>query len=61
MSLTWTSQSLFLFLPVYVTMEIYRAEMYIQMAMALLNTLRECSPSITVEGLEPAAAGVETG
>jgi len=46
---------------VYVAMEIYCAVMHIQMATALLNTLRECSPSITVEGLEQAAAGVETG
>lgn len=45
----------------YVSVEIYRTGMYIQMAMARLNTLRECSPSIMVEGLEPAAAGVETG
>lgn len=61
MSLTWTSHSLFLCLPVYVTMEIYHAVMSIQMATALLNTLRECSPSIMVEGLEPAATGVVTG
>ncbi len=63
MSLTWitgTYYFLFLCLPMYMAMEIYRQVMYTQIATALLNALRECSPSIMVEGLEPVAAGLET-
>ncbi len=62
MSFIWITGAyyfLFLCLPMYMAMEIYHPVMYTQIATALLNTLRECSPSIVAEGLEPVAAGLE--